>query len=267
MAGQREQQAGDLFKEWDLDGSGCIEFPELQQVLLSSERIQKQMETKHGRKLVAKLKGQLAEHGRLRPLSKDDFVHFLLSLVDAADWADTVPFLEDAIKSARELTADDRRKRVQWSVFQLLDVNQDGVVEWSELQQLFEPSREKTGSGRRLSREQRKTSIRWQVALHDKAMSAQTAPIDGQPELRLSLEDFHRFMDDIFKDQTDEEYVEAITEIQEHLSKHNSESAHREYLRSENIPDLVNSMVSYVLEQKKEDPLDSIIEFLEKQQS
>eukprot|EP01062_Namystynia_karyoxenos_P060269 TRINITY_DN51806_c0_g1_i1.p2 TRINITY_DN51806_c0_g1~~TRINITY_DN51806_c0_g1_i1.p2 ORF type:complete len:300 (+),score=130.24 TRINITY_DN51806_c0_g1_i1:106-900(+) len=257
----RRQDAEKLFDLWDLDGSRAIEFPELQQVLFSAEMkdFEPHLSAKHGKKLIAKLKGRLAEAGRLRPMAKEEFTKFILELIDKDDWAKSHEHLKAAIERTREVThpgGDDRRKRVQWSLFQLLDINQDGKVEWSELQQLLD-TRE-SGEGRHPSKDQRKTAAKWRADLQEK----------GQGKLEpLELREFHKFMEELFEKYTDDEYVDAITDMQEHLSKHNSEAAHRQYMQEEKIPDLLNDIVSHVLEQKKDDPLESIIEFLEKRQS
>lgn len=254
-------QAAALFERWDLDGSGFIEFAELQQVLQSSE-LGDALKTRHGKKLKFRLEQRLFEDGRVRPLGKEDFVQFITNLVDTGEWSNTYALLDKAVTSVRQLTAEDRRKRVQWSLFQLLDINQDGVVEWSELQNLLNSE----ASGRRRSRGEIKTDVRWRLRLEERAIELAKAEGGTEPVLKLRLADFHKYMEDVFRNHTEDEYVEDITKIQEVLSRSNSESAHREYLESERVPEMVNEMVAFLLERKPPEPLDGIIEFLEKRQ-
>ena len=243
----RVRDVEELFPIWDLDGSGFIEWGELQQVLEGCERL----ETRKEKKAAARLKAKMIENGKVRPLDLVCFVKFITELLEVVaddDWTTTIDHLKEGICEAQSLTSEDRHKRVQWSLFRLLDVNQDGVVDFNEISGLL------NSQSRPLS--QRKAAAKWQLRLQEQTSTKGT-------DLKLDLKSFHQFIESIFKELTEEEYVESMCEVEQELSKKNNPAFHRKYIERENITDLVHNIASHVLLLKPKDPLDGIIEYLE----
>ncbi|KAJ9438879.1 hypothetical protein DIPPA_15760 [Diplonema papillatum] len=203
MTEGRKKDLETLFPQWDLDGSGYIEFMELQQVLESSERL----EGKRAKKVAARLKARLIKNGKVKPLSIDQFVEYLSELMQHVpdnEWPENMDALRAGLTEAQSLTASDRHKRVQWSLFRLLDLNQDGFVDFQEIVSLFgmgSPDQTKA---------QRKLAARWGAAMKQKNLDY------------LRLPEFHQLCDDLFKGQTEDEYIETMVSIEAQLGKTNN---------------------------------------------
>ena len=202
----RVRDIEELFPIWDFDGSGFIEWEELQQVLEGCERL----ETRKERKAAARLKAKMIENGKVKPLGLKCFVKFVSELFESVsdnDWIHAMEHLKEAVEEAHSLTNKDRHMQLQFSLFRRLDSNKDGIVDFHEISKLLNSLHSRPLS-------QRKAAAKWQLQLKEKTHS--------QKDLSLDLKSFHEFMENTFSHQSEEHYQEAIKEMEQEAVRRRS---------------------------------------------
>eukprot|EP01063_Lacrimia_lanifica_P008329 TRINITY_DN15395_c0_g1_i1.p2 TRINITY_DN15395_c0_g1~~TRINITY_DN15395_c0_g1_i1.p2 ORF type:complete len:392 (+),score=167.45 TRINITY_DN15395_c0_g1_i1:81-1256(+) len=239
-----------LFDKWDLDGSGVIEWDEFSQVLKECEASVQL--PKRDKKLLAKMKVKMWEGGKARGLSQREFTTLmdcLFGAYGAEEWTALFHKFCGAIDAMKEGWDPEGVKRLLWLIFRVLDADLDGEVEYAMLLKVLSEKRA-------LTKHEKKCTVRWQAYLQGQQASPGATPV------RISLSLFLRFMDDFLADHAPDAALDKLEEVHDVLRERNAPLRLLDQVQAEKMVDIVGGVTSYALMQQREDPLDSIIEYL-----
>eukprot|EP01012_Entosiphon_sulcatum_P034013 TRINITY_DN4307_c0_g1_i1.p1 TRINITY_DN4307_c0_g1~~TRINITY_DN4307_c0_g1_i1.p1 ORF type:complete len:845 (+),score=136.77 TRINITY_DN4307_c0_g1_i1:1630-4164(+) len=189
-----------LFPLWDLDGSGFVDFQELQQVIFSVDPANERQQKRVWAQWLAHVRGT----GGSDRFYIEEFTHLLFALTTKMDAHQFEQFhmeVTQAIDRVCALTAG-RRKKALWELFQRWDLNGDGSIDFAELEAVVA-----AGTALPKSKSIRKLCAKWKSAFRHNTGG----------ENRLNLGQFQAFMGDIFQGMDDAEIGTAIQEFNQKL--------------------------------------------------
>jgi Ca2+-binding EF-hand superfamily protein len=297
----RRSVALSLFSECDLDGNGVVGLQELLQVIQSSRRGGDKKHVKRIRQLEAEIRqavetnkktGNAMQHMALKSgglvsfaqghgepsLDPEAFASVVVALTkddSAEDFNGFVATARAAVDDAVELTRGSQQRRAVWSMFQLLDVNQDGFVDLAELEVLLDvetKSDKKAVSKWRAVLSQRKLEYHalapitsaldalasTNVSPETTASGVFSVPGDDHAPLKLTLADFQHFILEFT--ENDESRVEALlSRVREAMqTKYNA------YLEANRVNQILDSVLEDLIRERPHDVLDGIIRSCER---
>lgn len=283
---ERSSAISELFTLFDLDGNGVVGLNELQQVIQTSDHLSDRAHKKYvaelqayvrqGREMNARLgfssQVHLRSGGTINffgdahgepSLDPDAFAGFIKSLTQKDSEEEFERFCENARKAvveARSKIAGTEMKQTAWDIFQQLDANRDGHVDYREISLLFEAE----------NRNDKKTLSRWAAILSQRQhqqeqegtsnrnKSPDPTAEDDEPHLLLTLSDFQHFM---------EEYTEGNLERARAISNNVQTllaEKHKAYAAKMKLGEVFDAIMADLLRERPNDVLDGIIKSAER---
>jgi len=133
---RRQAEVEELFPLWDLDGSGYVEFPELQQVILTWSYSSKRNATRFLQKWEALLSRKLVE-AQVDRKSLETLIMTLASDYEADQFNLLIAHARSLLQLMQDLTESNRKARAIWSLFQTWDMEGVGYIDSEELLDLI----------------------------------------------------------------------------------------------------------------------------------
>jgi Ca2+-binding EF-hand superfamily protein len=283
----RREVAHGLFSSFDLDGNGVVGLHELMQVVQSTRRVGDKKHLKRIRVLEAEIRQAIETHkktgmGRLAlksgglvtfaegqgepSLDPQAFVNFIVGLTrddTQEEFENFVQLSQEAVEDAFDLTQGSSHRRDVWSVFQLLDINQDGFVDMSELEVLLDvetKSDKKAITKWRSVLSQRQLESRLLAPITHASEGATPEPADSNKdgELRLALGDFHKFITE-FTENDDGRVASILRNVREAMQKE-----YNAYLDAKRVNAVLDAVLEDLIRERPDDVLDGIIRSCER---
>lgn len=270
----------DLFSFWDLDGNGTVEYGEMQQILQASQRIDSKDKLKWVKKFEAEINQGQRENrrGSLSSISvtgggqinfsevdgepsldPDAFVNFLLRLTrkdSDEEFLELVEFSKKWIADASSSTQGDKLKRDIWSIFQMLDSNNDGYVDWLELEVLLNAER----------KADRKIVLKWKAIVQNKVNEQLSLPGRGSargagtpiPEgddrrLRMDLHTFQLFLHEFVETDAEARIAQLVSVVRKAVQEQQIA-----YILHARVHDVIQDIMEDLLKERPQDVLAGI---------
>lgn len=302
----RRETVQGLFSAFDLDGNGSVGLQELLQIVSSSKESTSAAD-KRNHKIIRLLEAevrQAAETNRkvggamsfvaLRTggnvifaaadgepsLDPAAFTNFLLSITKDVSEDEFNAFIEaakEAVTEAYDRTQGSAFRARVWSVFQLLDVNQDGFVDLDELELLLNVE----------TKSDRKAMSRWRHVLTQRHLdatgsvssAANSSPPsrDVSPEstvntmastlntastavARLTLSDFQQFVKE-FTDGNEDRVATILENVRAAM-----QAEYNKYLQQNKVNDILDAVLEDLIRERPYDVLEGIIRSCQRMQ-
>ena len=186
---RRVTAVDELFRQWDLSGSGCVRYSELLQILQASQRLG----TKEQSKWVKRLEAQIAQGKRANSLRSGSVVSMSLANIGGAinfsevtgepsldpvafaslishltekdspkEFDDFVQFCGEAVKEASRATQGTMLQRDIWEMFRSLDSTNSGFIFLDDLASI-------------IGDKYKKVLLRWKYYLRNNQLSRKSS--------------------------------------------------------------------------------------------
>jgi Ca2+-binding EF-hand superfamily protein len=273
----------ELFTKWDFGGNCSIRFSELLQILQASQRLSNKDQQKWVKRLefqieqgrrfnhqvgstasLSVLSGGVVTFGdatgepSLDPKAFHQLIMHLTEKDTPEDFDEFVAFCEKSVIEAAESTQGSKLQREIWELFRLLDTNNDGFVDFEELEAL-------------IGHQSKKQLIKWKHYLHNKANEIpqthnhehlrEDSDSDDDEErrsLRLSLGDFQKFVQE-YVEKKDEKVGELLAAVRKDLQKKNVD-----YIVNHKLHEIMNELMEDLLKEKPVDVLAGVVKSVER---
>eukprot|EP01006_Ploeotia_vitrea_P014694 TRINITY_DN4004_c0_g1_i1.p1 TRINITY_DN4004_c0_g1~~TRINITY_DN4004_c0_g1_i1.p1 ORF type:complete len:615 (-),score=115.62 TRINITY_DN4004_c0_g1_i1:142-1986(-) len=198
-----------LFPMWDIDGNGHVDLYELQQVLLTFDEVSHHNSKK---KMIMRLAAALKTEGKGNKLDRENFAELLLQISRDLNEADFEAFytkVKGSLEKVANVTKGSGRKRVLWQLFRHWDMNDNGFIEYSEMEEVFHEL-EVYKSNKSIKRQ----TVKWRHKVAALTSEDQkTHEVEEGEEHRISLSEFHGMVSDIFHKLTESEFYKTVEEM------------------------------------------------------
>eukprot|EP00668_Euglena_longa_P004087 GGOE01004791.1.p1 GENE.GGOE01004791.1~~GGOE01004791.1.p1 ORF type:complete len:946 (-),score=286.11 GGOE01004791.1:736-3525(-) len=187
-----------MFKEWDLNGSGLVEADELRHIIHTIC----EMRLSFPKNLLLDLLTSPDGNPLQAALEEKPFSAMLLEATRRLDHDTFREFMDVACTAVDHCRAmrNGPRNTAIWQLFDLWDENKDGFINFCELVAAA-GNLEHSGIA---SKSIRAFSVSWRKHFDE---------FQRQKEHTLSLNQFHRFLDAVYKDLPDEEFIAVVREL------------------------------------------------------
>jgi|Transcript_63981 Ca2+-binding EF-hand superfamily protein len=191
-----DSQWNKFFSMWDLDGSGYLDLPELEQVMSKLD----ETKSKQCKKAFVQMKTGLQTNGKRDQLSRKDFVQFMISIEQSLKQSEIQKFkekLEEALDEVICETQGSEKKRALWDLFCSWDADSNGYLDWNELQKVV------ADVGALDNKRARRSSAAWKCKLSQSENADQ----------RMNLAEFHDFFGEMMGGMDDKTFFDLVNEM------------------------------------------------------
>eukprot|EP01012_Entosiphon_sulcatum_P024031 TRINITY_DN2919_c0_g1_i1.p2 TRINITY_DN2919_c0_g1~~TRINITY_DN2919_c0_g1_i1.p2 ORF type:complete len:577 (-),score=102.60 TRINITY_DN2919_c0_g1_i1:56-1786(-) len=230
-ASRRHDELLAIFFKWDMEGTGSLEFEELQRVVASFSLPSNASRAERTRHRFASMidTGRIpasgVERAQFVPLMQD-----LLYELDSDEFDGFIRHVHSTIEFLNDLTEEGRKKQAAWTLFMDWDADRSGVLEYDELETVI-----------------RNTKFFYEKGYTPKMILSSflgTAIPENQADFRdflervkregagLDLQQFHKFLARLLMKCTEDEFYDAIQQIAACIEFEKKEYVVSKYIKS-----------------------------------
>eukprot|EP01004_Peranema_trichophorum_P002332 NODE_139_length_3474_cov_74.419278_g117_i1.p1 GENE.NODE_139_length_3474_cov_74.419278_g117_i1~~NODE_139_length_3474_cov_74.419278_g117_i1.p1 ORF type:complete len:1078 (+),score=260.59 NODE_139_length_3474_cov_74.419278_g117_i1:124-3357(+) len=220
-----ESRLLECFSMCDLDGNGCVDFYDLQQILQNYG----QWSDRLSRRMMAKFAQLVKLMNKTQKLNEDDFLQVMYQLSQSCTEDQFIQFLEKVQRCLSNLSGSSgeaKRSKAIWQLFNRWDTEANGYVKFDDIKEIIE------GSDLANDKSIRKQLLKWtnqiehsrRESLHTSTDNTAKEQNELSPRIVMGSEDpsssnclnlatFHKLLNDILSNFDDQQFLSQIDEI------------------------------------------------------